>query len=202
MPDTNHYTGLPVPLPGEASSGPDDFSLFRAALGGHTVLYATTSANRDSLYASVPTGTLCVSTSSKTIWQKTDAGWDTVYSDTGWVSLATAGWTSSDFVDNGSGYRIKNSMCYLDIRFTYNGSDLVPTSTGQVTNTKIITLPSVCNPAGRANIHIPETLEYGVNNGSAVLYQSTNGITITTLMPNNSLIAGTNCNWNTSYYVD
>lgn len=192
MPDTNHFTGLPVPLDGEASNGPEDFAAFRAALAGHTVLYATTESNRNALYADAPVGTLCSSTTSRTVWIKTALPntWDVLYYDSGWVSLSGASWhTENGWTDNGSAYRVVNGLVQLDLRITYNGDDVTPAATGQVDNIAIINLPSTIQPK-RSGAHVILPFEYGSAYGTCVAYQSTGNLSLATLQPSTTMPSG------------
>src|SRR5690606_41499747 len=119
MPDTNGFGGYPIPLMAENANASVAFADFRAALAPHTVLFATSEANRNSLYGSgattsetVPNGTLVASSAGEAVWQKAPTGWNTVYSDTGGVSLAGAAWLC-DFADAGSEYRVIQSCVLL-----------------------------------------------------------------------------------------
>lgn len=143
MPDTNHFTGLPVPLDGEASNGPLGFDAFRAALAGHTVLFAESSSQRDALYADAPVGSLCSSTTASTVWLKTAMPnvWAEVFSDTGWISLSAAAW-GTDYEDNGSFYRRTNGSVSLILNTVYVGSDISTGSTGNVPDETMVVLPS------------------------------------------------------------
>jgi len=194
MPDTNHFTGLPVPIDGEASDGPAAFLNFRAALAGHTVLFATDTSNRDSLYADAPVGTLCASTASPTVWLKTAPPntWVPIYSDTGWVSLASAGW-QADYADNGSYYRVSNGRASLVINTTYTGDDYVTGGSGNISDQTVVVLPAavqynslikrVLMPVSIAGL----TGVCRVAPGGAVVLMTTNP---NTTVPNGAVVQG------------
>lgn len=193
MPDINHFTGLPVPLEGEAASGPEAFSSFRDALAGHTVLFATTSSNRDALYTDAPAGSLCASTSAKTVWLKTALPntWVTVYSDTGWLPIPAANWSAS-FSDIGSAYRVRADRVSIDLRVSYSGDPLGGGGgDGNIANTPILTLPSSILPGGSGAPHIPFTLEYGGGYyGFGSVFKSSGNLSLAALNPLGALNSG------------
>lgn len=190
MSDTNHFTGLPVPAYKEDPSGPGAFSAFRAALGGHTVLYADSEANRDALYLDAPVGSLCSSTAGKVVWMKTGLPntWETLYSDTGWVSMAGAEW-KPDWSDDGSAYRVINNQVYLDIRALYSGSEFLTPDHGNMTNLTVVHLP-VDAQAGRTTMHVQGVYTYQNISGTFEIYQSSGNFTLATAMPNNTWATG------------
>jgi len=193
MPDTNHFTGLPVPIDGEAADGPAAFAAFRAALGGHTVLSATTSSNRDSLYADAPIGSLCASTISNTAWLKTGTPnvWSVVYSDTGWLTFASSSF-SANFTDNGSAYRVQNGRVAIDLRSVYQGDPVGGGGgSGNISNTPIITLPSNLLPGGTGAAHVPFTLEYGAGTyGFGSVFKSSGNVSVAQINPLAALNTG------------
>jgi hypothetical protein len=195
MPDTNHFTGLPVPLDGEASNGPEDFAAFRDALAGHTVVFATTEANRDALYADAPVGTICSSTTTKTVWRKAAMPntWDTIFHDSGWVSLAGASWGDS-WSDNGSVYRILNERVTIDLRAVYNGDPVGSgdgTGSGNMANQVILTLPSEIQPGGEGPAHIPFLIDYAGMAGFGTIFKSSSNLDFCAVHPWQTLETGT-----------
>lgn len=207
MPDTNGFGGYPIPLMAENANASVAFADFRAALAPHTVLFATSEANRNSLYGSgatttetVPNGTLVSSSSGKTVWQKSPTGWNTVYSDTGWVSLAGASWLP-DFEDAGSYYRIINSCVFLEFRATYTGADDTANSTGNINNHTMCGLPSAIRPVRSAsNIAVLVSL-FANYSGMATIYQSSGNITLATASPGLTISSGMAVYGNVTYFV-
>lgn len=82
------FSQLPIPDKDAARDLPYWFSQLGNALDSKLTVYATSASNRDSLFATAPRGTLCISTTDGTVWVKTSlatalpATWGTVYSPT------------------------------------------------------------------------------------------------------------------------
>lgn len=201
MSDTSTYSGLPIPTYAEDPDFPLAMSNLRAALDPHIVLFATTSANRDSLYASVPAGTVVSSTTSQTVWQKSATGWNTLYSDTGWISLSSASW-GADFSDNGSYYRVVNGIAYIELRAIYNGANVGGSGgDGNIANMTMLNVPAAIRPV-RSGAHIPFTYEYGAAYGQGTIYQSTSGMSIGAANPNYAITTGVSIYASATYSVN
>lgn len=206
MPDTTGLGAYPIPLMSENPNASIAFGDFRASIAPHTVLFATSEANRNSLYGSgatsestVPSGTIVSSSTTKAVWQKSPTGWNVIYSDTGFVSLSGASW-SADFSDNGSVYRVQNGLCTIEFRGTYEGADLPANANGNVTNTPMLTVPSAIRPI-RSGAHITMDLEVGSWGGSAILFQSSSNLSLAMVAPDVTVTAGTNVMGVATYYV-
>lgn len=88
MPDTNHPSGIRVPLGSDAFAPPADLSRFRDDVGPMLVYRATDEADRDARYGSLGIGQLVEATSKEAIWRKTATGWRTVWSWVDWTQVA------------------------------------------------------------------------------------------------------------------
>lgn len=153
MPDTLHYTAWRIPTEAESSKFDVHFANFREDAGKNANLYATSAANRDALFATVPNGTQVTSTTDGTQWVKVDtgidpSGWVTVYSDTGWIDLAGAT-MGADWVDINSKYKIKNGDVHLYWECSYDGESAVATA-NNIPDTVIMTLPAEITPSVNA----------------------------------------------------
>lgn len=143
MPDTDHYSALPIPTYAEDPDGPAAFSAFRAAVAPSLVLFATTTSDRDTKYADAPVGTIVSSSTTQNVWKKTASGWITLYTDTGNVLLSSATW-GPDCDDAGSYYRIRgDGSCSVYINCTYTGD---ATGAGNIADIQMVTLPTAARP--------------------------------------------------------
>jgi len=149
MPDSNHYSALPVPTYSETPDAPAAFSSFRESIGSRIVLDATNESDRNNKYGSTPYGTIVSSTTEYTIWKKVgpaDADWIEIFKDTGWVSLKSAAW-NSNFSDIESQYRYINGVVNIKLNCAYSGPDVTVTPGDNPGDLGILTLPSAARPA-------------------------------------------------------
>jgi len=145
MPDTSHYSQLPVPTYSESPDGPVAFSNLRSALAPHINLFATTEADRDTRYVDAPDGTIVSSSISAAVWKKVAGAWVELYSDEGKVLLASGAW-EDQVSDIDSWYWIKGGLCTVYIHCTYTGDVHNAGDNGNIADIKILAMPSEARP--------------------------------------------------------
>lgn len=88
MPENTTYSRAPIPVGSDADRVPADLKKYATHIDPLLNLKAADEAERNSLYADVPNGTLVSGTTRRAIWQKRDASWDTVWALTPWTRIS------------------------------------------------------------------------------------------------------------------
>lgn len=145
MPETP-LAKIPYPSGVDAPAAAADMMGAFMSMDNRLVLQAKDAAERDSLYADAPTGTLVVSGSSKMIWLKNGpkpTDWMVIYEDTGWVDKGFSigqGWEIATHL------RARRVNKTVEIRgsLTRTGDDItanLSTNPGNISDTIICSVP-------------------------------------------------------------
>ena len=191
------YTGAPVSTASESPDWPASLWAYANTIDDQHVLYATSQANRDALYANVRAGAIVSCAALGIVWQKkttppTAAAWITL-AEVG--TVATSGIITANsptFTTTEQHAQRINGFMYMTFSMTYSGSDLVAASNGNVTDTLVGTLGSAYWPnSGMGNT--PRYLSFGIpaSSGGTISVTPTSGaVTLTSLYPGTTLTAG------------
>lgn len=194
MPDSSTYSALPIPLEGEAADNPSVFAAFRASLEPRIVLFASSEADRNAKYGSVPAGSLVSCTTTPTLWQKSAAGWNVLAHDSGWQSIPTM--NSSDFSNIATRWRLRNGWIEFQLNVTYNGATITSPSNGGIVDVKILDLPVAARPEGPNHVRGLYAGRYG---SGALLAAYTGAVWISDYTPNQTIESGdtitATCSW-------
>lgn len=199
MPNLTLWGDYPYPTGPEDANLPADFMALAEALDIHTVLTATSSADRDSKYAGIPAGALVTCAAAKTTWLSLGSGaWTTLYSDSGWVTsgftMAT-GWSSA--FSGACKMRRIGAIVNVTVQVEWSGATLVSDSSAGMADSPMLTLstnrPSLDQSAiGRA----PST------SGTVSLSATTGLMTLKDLHSGSTLPSGQYIQTNFIYMAD
>lgn len=126
MSDLTTYGKDPYPTGPEAAWVPGSMMAYAESVDPKHVHTVSSQADRDGRFAGLPAGYLVTCAPLKTVWMSLGGGaWETVYSDTGWVAIAStafgAGFTASP---SGNRWRQTGKVVDLYLSATYTGPDI------------------------------------------------------------------------------
>lgn len=190
MPDATTFGQDPIPTGPEAAWLPGALMAYAESIDPKLVHAATSQADRDSRYATLPVGSLVTWAAGRTIWMKTAGGWERVFFDSGWV---TAGFTYPDINWAAGSYaRARNRNGIIEVRaeVTYNGPTTAYPS-GDLSNVTVAVVPTAYRATN--GVVLPLT---GYNNGRSVgMAGTSNGeLRLVSVPPGASLVNGSALN--------
>lgn len=159
MPETP-LAKIPYPSGVDAPAAAADMMGAFMSMDNRLVLQAKDAAERDSLYADAPTGTLVISGDSKLIWFKhgpAPTAWSTLYEDTGWVDkgfVVASGW------EIGGHLRARRVLKTVEIRAHLNrtGGDIKANEIqypGNIADQNIVSIPPQFWPDAPTTVVMP-----------------------------------------------
>lgn len=139
---------IPYPSGSQAPAAAADMMAAFMDIDARLVLQAVDAADRDSRYATAPSGTLVASGPSKSIWMKIGAGpadWKDIHTDTGWIEK---GFTLGDGWDVRNKLRARRWTDLIEIRgdLVRTGPDIQALDHGDISDTRIVSVPAEFRP--------------------------------------------------------
>lgn len=141
MPDYSSWGHHPIPTPAEAAEVPADLMALVESLDPHTVQFAASIAERNAKFAGLPAGALVVCRPLKTIWMSLGGtAWQTVYSDSGWITLGFAWAPGFADTNNRSRQRRIGDLVHIDLYADYSGATITASAAGGIPDTQIVNI--------------------------------------------------------------
>ncbi len=116
MPDATTFGGDPIPTGPEGAWVPGSLMAYAESIDPKLIHAATSQADRDARFATLPAGSLVTWEAGGTVWLKLASGWQAIISDTGWVTSGVFTYPSADWTA-GSYARVRNRNGLIDVRF-------------------------------------------------------------------------------------
>ena len=153
------YTGAPVSTAGETPDWPASLWAYANTIDDQHILYATSQANRDALYANVRAGAIVSCAALGIVWQKTTtpptaAAWR-VLSEVGTPATSGVVTAATNFSVSSQWAQRLNGQLSFQAALAYSGPDIVgnpatSSQPGNCTDTTICTLQSAWQPLAGA----------------------------------------------------
>lgn len=203
MPSYLTYSQAPIPTGPEALAGPANLLAMGNTLDTLVVLKAASQANRDTLYANVPAGTLVSCASLKTVWMKTTtpptaAAW-VVLSEIGTAVTTGAITNAADFTISSQWAQRINGQITLSALLAYSGSTVTAGSNGDISDVTVCTIQSAFLPvAGLLSVGV--TTPMALNNVTGSGFIGSGGtVKLVSLVPGSSLVSGNSVRFTAIY---